>query len=157
MKSKKCPSCNVTKSFSEFYKCSRRKHLDGIRSSCKVCENYAYKLYSQGPARKNLLKNQSNYRLTHNYGLDATQRKTKFLEQKGKCAICNDILIPGRGTQIDHDHSCCSGKVTCGKCIRGLLCHLCNSMLSKAKDNPNRLQGGILYLEKYAKTRGISD
>jgi hypothetical protein len=28
---------------------------------------------------------------------------------------------------VDHDHACCQKKNrSCGKCIRGLLCHTCN-------------------------------
>lgn len=30
---------------------------------------------------------------------------------------------------IDHDHACCPGNESCGKCIRGVLCGSCNVIL----------------------------
>lgn len=28
---------------------------------------------------------------------------------------------------VDHDHKCCSGDKSCGKCVRGILCPGCNT------------------------------
>lgn len=42
---------------------------------------------------------------------------------------------------VDHDRSCCPGDKSCGKCIRGLLCHQCNTSegLLKTPENARRL------------------
>ena len=63
-------------------------------------------------------------------------------KQEGRCAICHErkILV------VDHDHSCCSTSRTCGKCVRGLLCHGCNLGLGLFSDDPELLQRAIDYL-----------
>jgi hypothetical protein len=49
---------------------------------------------------------------------------------------------------VDHDHRCCNGKKSCGKCVRGLLCTSCNLILGYAKDNAVVLINLVKYLEK---------
>ena len=76
-----------------------------------------------------------------------------YIDQKGKCAICGS-KDTGRKSdkyfQIDHDHSCCKGGKSCGKCIRGLLCANCNNGLGRFRDNIELLKNAIAYLEKWA-------
>lgn len=67
--------------------------------------------------------------------------------QGGGCGVCGGD--PGdEHFHIDHDHSCCPGKKSCGKCIRGLLCGECNRMLGLAHDDPQILQQGARYVTK---------
>jgi len=58
------------------------------------------------------------------------------------CAICgaHDRLV------IDHDHDCCAGVRSCGKCVRGVLCCNCNWGLGAFRDDPERLAGAITYI-----------
>jgi hypothetical protein len=65
-------------------------------------------------------------------------------QQSGGCAICGDLQTK---LNIDHDHSCCAGKNTCGQCVRGLLCSLCNTALGLVRDNPSILRKAADYLE----------
>lgn len=72
--------------------------------------------------------------------------------QDNRCAnIGCRVSIDVYTARIDHDHNCCSCAFSCGKCIRGLLCQNCNVMLGAAKDNLERLSGGIKYLVTYGK------
>lgn len=58
------------------------------------------------------------------------------------CELCGatDKLV------VDHDHSCCPGAYTCGKCFRGWLCHGCNTGLGKLGDSVESLEKAIQYL-----------
>ncbi len=51
------------------------------------------------------------------------------------CGICKRP-VPSAATElsvrsfaVDHDHACCPGKYSCGKCVRGVLCFSCNTKL----------------------------
>lgn len=62
---------------------------------------------------------------------------------------------PGCGAtdnlHIDHDHSCCPQKGSCGKCVRGLLCRDCNVSLGSLHEDPRRIRGLVDYLEGFTK------
>jgi hypothetical protein len=69
--------------------------------------------------------------------------------------ICGNPLCRSReNLHLDHDHSCCDFKNaqreykgSCGKCVRGWLCHTCNVALGLLNDSIPRLRGLITYLE----------
>jgi hypothetical protein len=53
--------------------------------------------------------------------------------QGGGCAICGrkDSGNPRTtALHVDHDHMCCPGQRSCGKCIQGILCHVCNIQMT---------------------------
>ena len=65
------------------------------------------------------------------HGLTLTDYDLLLLKQGGGCAICRrpDTTLPDgqvRRLDIDHDHRCCPGVTSCGRCVRGLLCNDCN-------------------------------
>ena len=57
-------------------------------------------------------------------------------EQMGHCALCPNKEGTGFHIRlhIDHAHSCCNKKESCGKCLRGLLCWECNHQLGRLED-----------------------
>jgi Recombination endonuclease VII len=91
------------------------------------------------------------------YRLSLERYREILAAQDGKCAICgtdgpSDIRT-GR-FHVDHDHACCPGKESCGKCIRGLLCHFCNTALGNFKDDPDNLLAALSYLLSHGKGGG---
>lgn len=87
-------------------------------------------------------------RTINNYGITVDQFHELLEKQNYSCRICGlkDSTYRVR-LSIDHDHSCCPGRKSCGKCIRGLLCHPCNMALGSAKDDIEILQKMINYLK----------
>ena len=50
--------------------------------------------------------------------------------QENACAMCREPLGEGQRRHVDHDHACCpESSRSCGKCVRGILCHTCNIAL----------------------------
>ena len=70
--------------------------------------------------------------------------------QGGGCAVCGTTSPTGQGNtfHVDHDHSCCPGGKTCGKCVRGILCTRCNMALGLLDDDRTRIARLDAYLSK---------
>lgn len=86
----------------------------------------------------------STNRLTA-YNLTKDSWWALFVAQGEKC-VCGDDT-PDLMWHIDHDHSCCPRGESCGKCVRGILCHHCNLALGLVRDNPDTLRALASYLE----------
>jgi Recombination endonuclease VII len=67
--------------------------------------------------------------LRQKYGLTLKQYNERLAAQGGGCAICDAKPRLAR-LHVDHDHRCCPGKKTCGRCFRGIVCYPCNTKLS---------------------------
>jgi hypothetical protein len=109
--------------------------------------------------------NQAKLRKRHPERIEANRRKSKYgitedwfeskqQKQNGCCAICGK---PETGTYrgkvkslaVDHNHKCCPGKKSCGKCVRGLLCEHCNRGIGMFLENAQILEAAIKYLKEY--------
>lgn len=72
------------------------------------------------------------------------------ISRQGGCAICGTTKVRHAGYRngwhVDHDHSCCPGDMTCGKCIRGVLCSRCNKLLGMVGDSSSLLRRAAEYV-----------
>lgn len=129
---KTCSKCQGTKAPSEFY---------ANRPECKACTKARTRRHRQeNPERK------KDAALRYMFGISLERYNEMLEDQRGVCAICSQPESNGRSLAVDHDHGCCAGKKSCGKCVRALLCGDCNMGLGKFRDNPKLLQAAIDYL-----------
>jgi hypothetical protein len=66
------------------------------------------------------------YVLKYRYALTPEKFSAIVRKQRGRCKMCQKKT---KRFVVDHDHRCCKGRRSCGSCIRGFLCSLCNKML----------------------------
>ena len=102
---------------------------DGLQSWCSRCA--------------------ADYMLQRRYGIRRDDIDAMLVRQGG-CAICGATSVDAggyrNGWHVDHDHSCCPGDVSCGRCLRGVLCARCNKMIGLAGDDADLMRSAIDYL-----------
>jgi hypothetical protein len=82
------------------------------------------------------------------YGITNDQYLHLIKIQNNRCAICGSSFDTVRVT-IDHDHECCGeSSKSCGKCIRGLLCGVCNTGLGAFGDKEQLVEKALEYLRR---------
>ena len=138
MEDKKCSRCKERKPIEQFYV---NKKLGLPESQCKACHALAAKRWRE----KSKAKIQAIGRL-YNYQLTPEAFKALLKKQYNKCAICGVLFTLTIKPYIDHNHACCPGARSCGKCVRGLLCVGCNGALGNFGDSPRLLQRAIKYI-----------
>lgn len=88
------------------------------------------------------------HRLENTYSLTYYQYLWLLDECDYACPLCLQPFTKESPPHIDHDHSCCPDKISCGQCIRGLLCRMCNGGLGYFKDSPDALLRAFEYLAR---------
>lgn len=173
---KQCTKCKKFKNFSEFHKrkkspdgyvtfckeCVREYdqiRIDKIRMKprkkqgglihCRRCEQYLPRtsFWSKNTYCKECQPIIGTIHNLKKYGLTRDDYVNLEKSQNSVCKICGEPEKLKRRLSVDHDHSCCSGRESCGKCIRGLLCSRCNKVLGQINDNKDILNKMIQYLK----------
>ena len=111
-----------------------RSSNTGLRPECKECNALQKKARLYGLTREEILS----------------------LCEPG-CNLCGTELEDVQKYHIDHDHSCCSGRGSCGLCVRGATCHSCNvKLISSYEKLPLEMRDWAT-LNDYLERRPIRD
>lgn len=99
---------------------------------CKTCAQFFplefFTLSKQGTPRVDCKDCTFLHYVKRTYGLTPEDLDELLVIQGNRCAICKAPEAGyGRRWHVDHDHSCCPGEKSCGKCVRSLLCLTCNA------------------------------
>lgn len=146
---KSCNKCKVSRPFQDFAKSKDTR--DGLQLKCKQC-NKEYraanrdKLLAQSKQYREANKDTVSasiraWRLRNDFGISVEDYGRMHTEQGGCCACCGtpESLLPRR-LAVDHCHE--TGQV------RALLCTNCNIGIGMFKEDIQRLEQAITYLER---------
>lgn len=123
---KQCRRCFETKPNQDFPAAKANK--DGLHSYCRKCHNaYMRERYASKPRTDEQRANARVYARTYRYGIKPEDYSRLLEEQDHSCAVCKEQFTDALKPNVDHDHRCCPGVVTCGRCVRGLLCSPCTA------------------------------
>lgn len=127
----KCKKCSIDYQ-KEYIKKNRQKHIESVRRyRAKPGFWERSRIYGREYSRRPEVKKRRRERdLLRTYGLTSNEYTAIFNNQKGRCGICNEILLTNNGNyrnlMVDHNHK--TGQV------RGLLCARCNLKLGFVED-----------------------
>ena len=100
----------------------------------------------------------------YNHRMTMEQYMALRLAQLDRCGACKEPLRFGepRAVTVDHDPRCCQYEglgtkrtkgqpISCGKCVRALLCGPCNRAVGFLERYPQRLHMWIEYVRRVMK------
>ena len=152
---KVCNTCLNSKELSSFY-LKKKKYY---RNKCKECCKKEMVVYNRSWRRLNKQKDRGYHKkyetsnkerlsllarerkLKREFGLSELDYQTMLSNQSNGCFICKAIPTTKRRLSVDHDHI--TGK------IRGLLCWPCNFSLGLLKEDKQRLNNMINYINLF--------
>lgn len=93
--------------------------------------------------------------LLRKFNLTLEQYERLEAQQNWACALCfePEFRIHHANGEVmrlavDHDHACCPGIRSCGRCVRGLLCYECNLLIGKVEVKPELAKRFADYLSR---------
>lgn len=98
---------------------------------------------------KHLVDRLKDHRVSH--------ERVRQLKDDPGCEVCGEDLVakvqdskgrPRSRLVVDHDHNCCPGGKSCGRCVRGLICGTCNAAAGMMRDDPRLTRALAAYLER---------
>jgi hypothetical protein len=160
---KACTKCGIVKPLTEFHR--NRTSADGHVTRCKSCVLAKQKGWYESNKAQILARAKARYEYTdedreagrnrylfRTYGMTSDDYDSLLASQGGVCARCgtDDPRDKHNRFHVDHDHACCAGEKSCGKCVRGLLCSFCNTQLGAIERYLSDRESWDNYLERYA-------
>ena len=137
---KTCIKCAQVLNLSEFY-----RNKGDYHAQCKTCAWF--------------------WQVEYRFKLPKDLYLTILATQNGVCAICKkpESAANRNRLSVDHDHACCDTRVTCGYCVRGLLCNSYNVLVARVEDfrrlpdwlTYDHLSAILKYLEFHAEGRPV--
>ncbi len=138
-----CTKCKTQKDLDDFHK--NKNNPDGRSYQCKTCsiKRTMDWFLAQSP---DVIKAINIRRYYRRYGMSRDEFLRRVDIQQNRCKVCGSHPRKGEQLCVDHDHACCPGKRSCGKCVRDLLCHRCNIILGMVNENSDLLEKLANYL-----------
>lgn len=137
-----CTECKARIEYERWQKQEFKKSIRKVRQrKCAECQRPTEKYVTYCEECK-AWNNKNN--LLRKYNITIFDYNEMLAEQDCRCKVCHTQSYT---LAVDHDHSCCPGAESCGKCIRGLLCKKCNAGLGQFNDDPVLLLAAAKYLQ----------
>lgn len=120
----------------------QRRYRAKLKQRADSGDKYAQKIVAQRKWKSSTMKGwreqRPNYWRAYAYGLPET-----VLEELLSMGCFYPSCDTGAKLHIDHDHECCAGNGSCGKCVRGVLCSRHNLLLGSIEADKEFTQWAI--------------
>lgn len=157
----KCWKCGEFKPVENFHKDNGQhaKDRNYTQKRCKFCAKIIDKERREKKVASNPeLEKQKTWErnLWQKFKMTPNDWQEMYDEQDGLCYICGEeetLAVKNGSTEIrrlavDHDRKCCPGDMTCGQCIRHLLCYICNTFIGRLERDMDRTDKALRYIRR---------
>lgn len=136
-----CKECNLEKDLETDF----GKTKSGYRNKCKAC----VKIRTDAWNKKNPTAKKRAYVKRHwNMSLE----QYELIMELG-CEVCGAT----EQLTIDHDHSCCPNKFSCGFCVRGVLCNRHNLAEGLLRGNVEEAIALANYMSQFEELKRVAE